>query len=68
MLLAGKRERACGIVDLVSAAVIAGGCVVSILISRSAFVSWLLVTPLVPWAINRPLARFYLRRPDSARN
>ena len=62
LLLAGRRESACGPVELATAIVLAGGCAISALLGRDWFSSWLVVTPLVPWILTRPLARYYLFR------
>jgi hypothetical protein len=63
MLLAGRREWSCGVVDLVNAAVLAGGCVVAALLGRDWLARWLIVTPVVPWLLTRNLARYYFFRP-----
>jgi hypothetical protein len=63
MLLAGRRERACGPVDLSAAAMlIIGGVIAAILGGETWFLRWLLITPFVPWLLNRPLARWYFFR------
>lgn len=68
MLLAGRRERACGPVDLTAAAVlVAGGFSSAALGGEAWFVRWLVVSPLVPWLVNRPLARRYLLREEERR-
>jgi hypothetical protein len=63
LLLAGHRERACGPVDLTTAGVLAAGCVVTALAGQTALSRWMMFTPLVPWLLTRPLARFYLFKP-----
>jgi hypothetical protein len=62
-LLAGKRETACGRVDLATAAVLGGGCAVSAAAGAEALMGWLTVTPLVPWLLTRTLTRHYLLKP-----
>jgi O-antigen/teichoic acid export membrane protein len=62
LLLAGKRERACGPVDLSTAAILIAGGVISAAAGESWFTHWLTVTPLIPWLLTRPLARRYLLR------
>lgn len=57
LLLAGKRERACGPVELTTAAVLVAGCLVAANGGATWFSRWLLVTPLVPWVLTRPMAR-----------
>ena len=66
MLLAGRRERACGPVDFATVGVLAGGGVVAAAGGTEWFARWLVVTPLVPWLLTRPLARHYFFRPDAA--
>ena len=63
MLLAGRRERACGPVDLTTAGVLAGGCVLAGLAGREPLMRWLMFTPLVPWVLTRPLAHRYFFKP-----
>jgi O-antigen/teichoic acid export membrane protein len=61
LLLAAHRERACGPVDLSAALVlILGGLGTAFFAGEKWFLHWLLLTPLVPWILNRPLARWYL--------
>lgn len=64
LLLAGKRERACGPVELTTAAVLAGGCLAAASAGPTWFTRWLLVTPLVPWVLTRPMARGYVLRAE----
>lgn len=65
MLLAGKTERACAPVDISSAALlIAGGLLTAAFGGEDSFVWWLVITPVVPWLLTRPLARFYFSRPS----
>jgi hypothetical protein len=63
MLLAGRRERACGPVDLATAAVLVAGCIGAASLGRDWLMRWLMVTPLVSWLLTRPLARRYFLRP-----
>lgn len=66
MLLAVKNERACGPVDLGLAVVlITGGLLAASLGGEDWFIRWLLITPLIPWLLARPLARFYILRQDT---
>jgi hypothetical protein len=57
LLLAGKCERACGPVELTTAVVLVGGSLIAATGGASWFSRWLLVTPLVPWLVTRPMAR-----------
>jgi len=74
LLLAGRHERACAPVDLTAAAIlILGGIAAMKLGGEPAFLRWLLVSPLVPWLVSRPLARRYflgqtpnLENPDTS--
>jgi hypothetical protein len=61
LLLAVRRERACGPVDLLGAAALVTGSFISALAGREWFIRWLIFSPLVPWLVNRPLARRALR-------
>ena len=64
MLLAGKREKGCGPVDFTAFAVLAAGCLIAALAGEEWFWRWLTVSPLIPWIVNRPLARhYYFRQP-----
>lgn len=63
LLLAGKRERACGPVELAAAAVLVAGGLTTAACGEPWFLRWLLVSPAIPWVINRPLARRYMFRP-----
>lgn len=64
LLMAGRCEKACGPVELITAAVLALGCVISALLGKSWFAQWLMITPIVPWILTRPLARHYLFRQE----
>ncbi len=66
LLLAGKCERAIGYVELSAAAVLVTGTIAFALAGEAWFFRWLLVTPIVPWIVNRPLARRYYFMPASA--
>ncbi|MDR1011658.1 MAG: hypothetical protein LBM04_11160 [Opitutaceae bacterium] len=58
LLLAAHKERACAAADLGGAAVlVAGGVVAAVAGGETWFWRWLLVTPIVPWLLNRTLAR-----------
>jgi hypothetical protein len=58
LLLAGRRERACTPVDLAGTAVLVGGGIAAAALGGETwFLRWLLVTPAVPWLLNRPMAR-----------
>lgn len=63
MLLAGRRERACAPVDLITAGVLATGCISGAVGGTEWFARWLVVTPLVPWVLTRPLARWFFFKP-----
>ncbi len=64
MLLAGRREKACVPVDLSSAGVLTLGCLTAAALGGEIWLQrWLLAAPLVPWLLNRPLARHYLLKP-----
>ncbi len=63
LLLAGRRERACAPVELTAAAVLVAGGLVAATCGETWFLRWLLVSPVVPWLINRPLARRYYFKP-----
>lgn len=63
LLLAGRREVACGPVDLTTAGILVLGCVVTALAGPKWFSRWLIVTPLVPWLLTRTLARRYFFMP-----
>jgi O-antigen/teichoic acid export membrane protein len=60
MLLAGKCEKACGPVDLSSAALLVASGLLAASCGSVWFERWLLVTPALPWLVNRPLARHFL--------
>jgi O-antigen/teichoic acid export membrane protein len=58
LLLAAHKERACATADLGGAAVlVAGGVLAAIAGGETWFWRWLLVSPIVPWLLNRTLAR-----------
>lgn len=63
MLLAGRRERACVPADLSGAAVLVGGSVIAALAGGETwFWRWLMFSPVVPWVLQRTLARRALFR------
>jgi len=66
LLLAGRREAACGPVELTTAVVLAVGCVASAATDLTWFSRWLVFTPLIPWLLTRTLARQHFFRPDEA--
>jgi hypothetical protein len=63
MLLAGKREKACAPTDLTTAAVLAAGGFAAAAGGADWFARWLVATPLVPWIVTRPIARYYFFKP-----
>jgi hypothetical protein len=63
LLLAGRRERACAPADLTAAVVLVAGGVVAAGLGENVFRGWLIATPVVPWLVNRPLARRYYFKP-----
>jgi O-antigen/teichoic acid export membrane protein len=63
MLLAARRERDCSTVDLSGAAILVMGGLVSAAAGLTWFKGWLVVSPVVPWLVNRPLARRSILRP-----
>jgi len=67
MLLAGRREKACGPVDSTTALILAGGGLAAAALSEHAFLLWLTITPFVPWLTTRPLARHYYFKPAVTR-
>ena len=66
LLLAGKRERTCGRVELTAAAVLVAGSLAAASAGELWFLRWLSITPIIPWIVNRPLARRYFFTPASA--
>jgi len=66
LLLAGHRERACARVELTAAAVLIAGGLASAACGESWFLRWLLVCPVVPWAVNRSIARHHFFKPGEA--
>lgn len=66
LLLAGQRERDCGPVDLIPAALLVAGCIATAIISPVWFSRWLGFTPLLPWLVTRPLARHYFFKPAAS--
>jgi hypothetical protein len=57
MLLAARREQACTAADLSGTACLMFGAVFSACAGLDWFRYWLLLSPLVPWVVNRSLAR-----------
>lgn len=57
LLLACQRASACLRVDLAFAVVLLIGGLIAAAIGATAFVFWLLLTPVVPWCLNRTLVR-----------
>lgn len=66
LLLACQRESACLRVDLTFAGALLAGGLVTAAIGPAAFAGWLLVTPVMPWLLNRSLARRLLFRAESS--
>jgi hypothetical protein len=66
LLLAGKRERACGPVELTAAVVLVAGSLTAAAAGEPWFLRWLTMTPIIPWIVNRPLARRHFFTPASA--
>jgi hypothetical protein len=60
LLLAGRRETACAPVDLSAAGILALGSIAAAAAGEIWLQRWLLATPLVPWVLARPLARYHL--------
>jgi len=61
LLVAARREQAAPPVELTAAAAYGLGCLAAAWAGPEWFQRWLVLTPLVPWLINRPLARRALR-------
>lgn len=57
LLLAGRRESACGPVEFSAAALLIVGSVASASLGVEWFFRWMLFAPVVPWVVNRTLAR-----------
>jgi hypothetical protein len=57
LLLAAKRERACTAADLSGAACLIAGSVAGACLGLAWFKGWLVLSPVVPWLINRTLAK-----------
>lgn len=60
LLLAGRCEKACGPADLSGAAILVAGAITGAALGRDWFLAWLYLSPLVPWLVNRTLARRHL--------
>ncbi len=63
LLLAAKRESACRYADLSGAFCLILGCGLSAFAGFGYFRAWLLFSPVVPWLVNRTVARRLLLRP-----
>ncbi|MFT3868297.1 MAG: oligosaccharide flippase family protein [Nibricoccus sp.] len=59
LLLAGRRERACGPVDVTNALLLTAGGLIGAIFGERYFFDWLLISPLLPWLVTRQLARRY---------
>lgn len=57
LLLAAKRETACSAADFGGAACLMSGCIIGAKAGPEWFKGWLMLAPLVPWLVNRSLAR-----------
>jgi len=66
MLLAGRRERHCGPVDLITAALLIIGCLASALAGPVWLGRWLMASPAIPWLLTRAMARHYLFKPAAS--
>ncbi|MDI1247856.1 MAG: hypothetical protein PSV13_03140 [Lacunisphaera sp.] len=64
LLLSARREAACTRTDLSGALCLVAGSVVAAAAGVEWFKRWLLVAPLVPWLVNRSLARRALLQGD----
>lgn len=63
LLLAARCERSCAVTDLSGAAVLIAGGLLSAATGLAWFKAWLVVSPSVPWLVNRTLARHALLAP-----
>ncbi len=66
LLLAGRREPACGPVELTTAGVLVAGGLAAAGLGETWFLRWLTFTPVLPWIVTRPLARHFFFKPGSA--
>lgn len=66
-MLAARREKSSGPPELSGVVVLAGGAVLAALLGWDWFMGWLVLSPLVPWLVNRPLARRAVLRLDAGR-
>lgn len=64
LLLAVRRERACAASDLSGTACLVMGSLLSALAGWEWFTRWLICAPIVPWVVNRSLARHAALRAD----
>lgn len=68
LLLAGKKERACGPLDLSLAAVLAGGSLLAAAVGGEKwFRAWLCLSPLATWTLSRPIASHFFFKSDEDR-
>lgn len=65
MLLAGRREKACGPVDISTALILGGGGLIAALVGERWFLLWLILSPVIPWLATRQLARHYYFKADA---
>jgi hypothetical protein len=56
-LIAAHRERACLVADLSGAVCLIVGTVVAGLVNIEWLIRWLIISPIIPWIINRSFAR-----------
>lgn len=63
-LLAARRERACGPTDLGGNLLLIAGSAIAVVLGAAWFKGWLLLSPVVPWLVNRTLARRALLKAD----
>lgn len=63
LLLAGHRERACGPTELSAAVVLVLGSTGAAWAGQEWWSRWCLLSPLIPWVVNRPIARRHFFRP-----
>lgn len=65
MLLALKKERSCGAMDLTTAAVLIAAATTSVFFGHTVFWWTLVLSPLTTLLVSRSLARMYLRQAES---
>ena len=66
LLLAGRREKACGPVDISTALILGGGGLIAALVSERWLLLWLTLSPVIPWLATRQLARHYYFKATTA--